>query len=48
MRKAGKEKFEDPDFGPQYKGDLSSESLYVDEVPKGYVKPEEMRWLRPH
>ena len=48
MRKAGKEKFEDPDFGPQYKGDLSSESIYVDEVPKGYVKPEEMRWLRPH
>ena len=46
--KAGKEKFEDPDFGPQYKGDLSSESIYVDEIPKGYVKPEEMRWLRPH
>ena len=47
-----KAKFLDPDFGPKdEKGtdlDGSKMSLYfTGEPPKGYVKPEDIVWLRP-
>ena len=48
MRKKGKTLFEDPDFGPKYKGDTAQNSIYMDGVPKGYPDPENMVWCRPH
>ena len=48
MRKKGKTLFEDPDFGPKYKGDTSQGSIYMGDVPKGYPDPENIDWCRPH
>ena len=36
MRLKGKTKFEDPDFGPKFKGDLAVDSIYDGEIPTGY------------
>ncbi len=38
--------FSDPDFGPQDKEDDAAESLYFEDIPSGYPKPENMVWLR--
>ena len=35
----GEAYFIDPDFGPQSKGDLASDSLYYEDIPSGYPKP---------
>ena len=46
MREKGKKLFDDPDFGPKYKGDLAKDSIYDGEIPTGYPKPKDMEWLR--
>jgi hypothetical protein len=38
--------FTDPDFGPQYPKDTAKDDLYVNPIPNGYPKPEEMIWRR--
>jgi len=48
MRKKGKKYFEDPDFGPKYKGDTAQDSIYFGDIPKGYPLPKNMEWFRPH
>jgi hypothetical protein len=47
MRKKGKKNFEDPDFGPKYKGDVATDSIYFGDIPKGYPQPKNMEWCRP-
>ena len=47
MREKGKTQFEDPDFGPKYKGDLAHDSIYDGERPTGYPNPKDMSWYRP-
>ena len=47
MRKKGKTLFEDPDFGPKYKGDIAQDSIYFEDIPKGYPQPKNMEWCRP-
>ena len=47
MREKGKTHFEDPDFGPKFKGDLAKDSIYDGEIPTGYPQPKDMIWLRP-
>ena len=47
MREKGKTLFDDPDFGPKYKGDIARDSIYDGEIPTGYHKPKDMDWLRP-
>ena len=47
MRKKGKTHFCDPDFGPKYKGDVAQDSIYFEEIPKGYPQPKNMVWCRP-
>ena len=47
MRKKGLTKFEDPDFGPAYKGDNAKDSIYFGDVPPGYPDPDTITWLRP-
>jgi len=47
MRKKGKTHFEDPDFGPKYKGDHAQDSIYFGDIPNGYPKPKDMIWCRP-
>jgi len=47
MRKKGKTLFDDPDFGPKYKGDHAVDSLYFGDIPAGYPLPKDMIWLRP-
>ena len=48
MREQGKQLFEDPDFGPQYKGDTAVDSIYFEDIPTGYPLPNDMNWLRPN
>ena len=38
--------FTDPDFGPQYPKDTAKDDLYVNPIPNGYPKPDEMIWRR--
>ncbi len=47
MREKGKDKFEDPDFGPAYKGDSARDSIYYGDIPPNYPDPEKIIWLRP-
>ncbi len=47
MRQKGKTQFDDPDFGPKYKGDHAVDSLYFGDIPAGYPLPKDMIWLRP-
>jgi len=46
MRKKGKTMFEDPDFGPKYKGDTAQDSIYFEDIPKGYPNPKNIEWCR--
>jgi hypothetical protein len=46
MRRKGKTMFEDPDFGPQTKDDTAVDSIYFGDIPSGYPKPKEIKWLR--
>jgi len=46
MRKKGKTMFEDPDFGPKYKGDTATDSIYFGDIPKGYPDPKNIEWCR--
>ena len=46
MRKKGKTMFEDPDFGPKYKGDTAIDSIYFEDIPKGYPDPKNIEWCR--
>ena len=39
MDMIGEAYFIDPDFGPQSKDDLASDSLYFEDIPSGYPKP---------
>ena len=47
MRNKGKMKFEDPDFGPRFKGDCAQDSIYFGDIPHGYPNPKTITWLRP-
>ena len=47
MRLKGKTLFEDPDFGPKYKGDIAQDSIYFEDIPSGYPQPKNMVWCRP-
>lgn len=46
MKEKGKILFEDPDFGPKSKDDPAVDSIYFGDVPAGYPKPKEIKWLR--
>ena len=48
MNDKGEAYFNDPDFGPQFKDDEAMDTLYFEDIPPGYPKPSEMRWLRPN
>ena len=47
MRSKGKEKFEDTDFGPAYKGDHAQDSIYFEDIPPSYPDPRNIEWYRP-
>ncbi len=47
MRNKGRQLFRDPEFGPQFKGDIAVDSIYFGDPPPGYPDPKKFIWVRP-